>query len=365
MTHSKQLQETEERGNIHRIHQWKYHQPQDSSKSNGRCAVVQYLHKWCYKTDNVTLAVHIVIFNKNRQLYLCVGGVTDARSRQRRRRRQAAPATPAEEVAINPGAEISFFNHGDELYPYISAELPIHTPLFSGGPVCRGRVSGRRVRSGVSDGTTAARRRSCGAAAVLRCCCDVQSFPRAPRISWAELPKGAARHLPAEEWLAGQSVVTKEEDKDGPTKDLNFYKQKAVSLFANGDYQGCVNACSEALKLNPSAAALYSNRAAANLALNNLHHAISDTSKALELLVPATEENTKSRLLCHVRRGTAFVRMQLYSQGLSEYEAARKLSPEDETLAADIKKIQALALTTTDTDETHTDDSDDDNINAS
>lgn len=60
---------------------------------------------------------------------------------------------------------------------------------------------------------------------------------------------------------------------------FKIYNVYFRSLFGNGDYHGCVNACTEALKLNPGVPSFYSNRAAANLALNNLHHTISDCSK--------------------------------------------------------------------------------------
>lgn len=277
---------------------------------------------------------------------------------ERRRRFSSTCSTCSEDGTIFPTTEQDYFGDGEDSHHYSSSEN-VHIQRDK-GQTEKSESQVRKVRKSVPSRKSSQKRSQQVAAPAVRAggSITVSYTPRA-----FPTPSRESRQQEEAEWLAAQSVVTKEEEKDGPTKDLNFFKQKAVSLFAAGDYQGCVNACSEALKLNPSAAALYSNRAAANLALSNLHHTISDTSKALELLIPTTEENAKSRLLCHVRRGTAFVRMQLYSQGLSEYEAARKISPEDKTLAADIKKIQALAITTTDTDETHTDDSDQEDLN--
>lgn len=49
--------------------------------------------------------------------------------------------------------------------------------------------------------------------------------------------------------------------------------------FLRGDYLGAVNAYSLAIRLNPKAPALYSNRAACHLKLNNLHKSIEDSSQ--------------------------------------------------------------------------------------
>ncbi|KAK7063052.1 Dynein assembly factor 4, axonemal [Halocaridina rubra] len=163
-----------------------------------------------------------------------------------------------------------------------------------------------------------------------------------------------------DEWLASKTNIMDSAKVNSPTHSLDFYKEKAVTLFENGDYIGCVNAYSDAIKLSPKVSALYSNRAAANLGLNNLHHAVSDCSKALDLLTPPTEENRKSRLLCHIRRGTAFVRLSLYSEGLLDYRAALKLSPDDKNLVEDIQRIQAIMLASTDSCESEEDKSESD-----
>lgn len=65
----------------------------------------------------------------------------------------------------------------------------------------------------------------------------------------------------------------------GTKKEKIITSYPFSSLFSNKDFRGCVNAYTEALKLCPLDASFYSNRAAANLALNNLHHAINDCSK--------------------------------------------------------------------------------------
>ncbi|KAK4325818.1 hypothetical protein Pmani_003598 [Petrolisthes manimaculis] len=157
-----------------------------------------------------------------------------------------------------------------------------------------------------------------------------------------------------EQWLSKQSAIPTAPDKGDNSdtcKALEHFKKKAVFLFKSGDYRGCVNACTEALALAPMSSTFFSNRSAANLALGNLHHAVNDCSKALELLMPSTPANLKSRLLSHVRRGTAFVRLGLVSEGLADYEAALALTPEDTSLQQDVARLKDLARGTDSEDE--------------
>ncbi|XP_042881818.1 dynein axonemal assembly factor 4-like isoform X2 [Penaeus japonicus] len=174
-------------------------------------------------------------------------------------------------------------------------------------------------------------------------------------------PKRESCEKEEQDWLVAQSGYESKSQKD-ITEDsgVDYYKEKAISLFNNKDFRGCVNAYTEALKLSPLDASFYSNRAAANLALNNLHHAINDCSKALELLTPPNQENSKSRLLCHIRRGTAFVHLSLLAEGLVDYQAAHQLSPNDESLKKDMERIQAILMTSTDTADSSDEESDDD-----
>lgn len=170
-------------------------------------------------------------------------------------------------------------------------------------------------------------------------------------------PSRESTQAEEQQWLTLQSNASFVAKDSNLECNEEYYKEKAVSLFGNGDYQGCVNACTEALKLNPGVPSFYSNRAAANLALNNLHHTISDSSKALELLTPASEDNSKSRLLCHIRRGTAFVHLGLFSEGLADYQMALQLSPESKNLKKDVERIQSMMMTSTDSGDSNDDDS--------
>ncbi len=55
---------------------------------------------------------------------------------------------------------------------------------------------------------------------------------------------------------------------------------------------------------------------------------------------PPVEENLQSRIKAHVRRGTAFCELELYPEGLTDYEAALKLDPNNVTLRNDSENIR-------------------------
>jgi dyslexia susceptibility 1 candidate gene 1 protein len=66
------------------------------------------------------------------------------------------------------------------------------------------------------------------------------------------------------------------------------------------------------------------------------------TFKALELLTPPVESNLQSRIKSHVRRGTAFCELELYAEGLTDYEAALKLDPNNPELKNDADSIRKI-----------------------
>ncbi len=62
----------------------------------------------------------------------------------------------------------------------------------------------------------------------------------------------------------------------------------------------------------------------------------------MELLTPPVESNLQNRIKSHVRRGTAFCELELYAEGLMDYEAALKLDPNNDELKADSKNIREI-----------------------
>ena len=66
--------------------------------------------------------------------------------------------------------------------------------------------------------------------------------------------------------------------------------------------------------------------------------------KALDLLTPPVELNASSRLKAHIRRGTAFCDLELYAEGLLDYEAALKIEPNNEEIKNDAENIRKIIL---------------------
>ncbi|XP_025077468.1 dynein assembly factor 4, axonemal-like [Pomacea canaliculata] len=150
-----------------------------------------------------------------------------------------------------------------------------------------------------------------------------------------------------EEWLQKQAEarqVAQLADSDLSEEERNpqFLRDKGNSFFATGNYQAAVNAYTHAIRLNPKMSSLYSNRAACHLKLRNFFKCIEDCSKALDLLHPPVPQNAPSRCKALVRRGTAFCELEMYVEGLGEYEAALKIEPNNEELRADAEKIRQL-----------------------
>uniref|UniRef100_A0A8I6AHU0 Dynein axonemal assembly factor 4 n=1 Tax=Rattus norvegicus TaxID=10116 RepID=A0A8I6AHU0_RAT len=118
-------------------------------------------------------------------------------------------------------------------------------------------------------------------------------------------------------------------------------------LFATENYLAAIDAYNLAIRLNRKIPVLYLNRAACHLKLKNLHKAIEDSSKALELLTPPVADNANARMKAHVRRGTAFCQLELYVEGLQDYEAALKIDPANTVVQNDAEKIRNIIQGTT------------------
>ena len=54
--------------------------------------------------------------------------------------------------------------------------------------------------------------------------------------------------------------------------------------------------------------------------------------------------NASSRLKSHVRRGTAFCELELYAEGLLDYEAALKIEPNNEEIKNDAENIRKIIV---------------------
>ena len=68
--------------------------------------------------------------------------------------------------------------------------------------------------------------------------------------------------------------------------------------------------------------------------------------QALDLLSPPVTENASSRLRAHVRRGSAFCELELYAEGLLDYEAALKIDQNNKEVLEDAENIRKLIVGT-------------------
>lgn len=150
-----------------------------------------------------------------------------------------------------------------------------------------------------------------------------------------------------EEWLKKQAEARKAieiEDSDLTEEEKNpmFLRDKGNEFFKAGNFQAAVNAYTTAIRYSPKMPSLYSNRAACHLKLRNFFKVIEDCSKAIDLLHPPVPQNASSRVKALVRKGTAFCELEMYVEGLKDYECALKIDPNNEQLKADADKIREI-----------------------
>ncbi|XP_055933274.1 dynein axonemal assembly factor 4-like isoform X1 [Argiope bruennichi] len=154
-----------------------------------------------------------------------------------------------------------------------------------------------------------------------------------------EFPTAARESQEAEEreWLdkqmaASASLKLDLSDLSPHERNPQWLKSKAESMFKKGDFRSAVNAYTLAIRMCPNLHSLHLGRSACHLNLRNLHKAVEDSSKALELLVPAVPSNANDRKEAHKIRGTAFQALELYVEGLMDFEAALKMDPNDKEI---------------------------------
>ncbi|XP_070618347.1 dynein axonemal assembly factor 4 [Erythrolamprus reginae] len=153
-----------------------------------------------------------------------------------------------------------------------------------------------------------------------------------------------------EEWLCKQAEarriinadIAEIEDLKEEEKNPEWLKDKGNKMFETGNYLAAVNAYNLAIRLNNKIPILYLNRAACHLRLRNLHKVIEDSSQALDLLTPPVSKNAQARLKGHLRRGTAFCELELYTEGLQDYLAALKIEPTDQNIEREVEKIRSV-----------------------
>lgn len=164
-------------------------------------------------------------------------------------------------------------------------------------------------------------------------------------------PSRESQEIQEKEWLEKQALGRKMtelpsdvQDLTDDEKNLDHLKEKAANYFRQENYQVAVGVYNHAIRLFPKVAALYSNRAACHYKVRNLFKCIEDCTRALDLLTPPVDLNAVSRLKAHIRRGSAFCDLELYAEGLLDYEAAIRIQPANQEILNDAENIRKIIV---------------------
>ncbi|KAI3712539.1 hypothetical protein L1987_71097 [Smallanthus sonchifolius] len=105
---------------------------------------------------------------------------------------------------------------------------------------------------------------------------------------------------------------------------------KAKEAFIDDHFELAADLYSQAILINPTDADLFSDRAQANIKLQNFTDAVSDANKAIEL----DPSNPKA----YLRKGTACFNLEEYQTAKTAFETGASLAPEDRRFSEWIKK---------------------------
>jgi len=148
-------------------------------------------------------------------------------------------------------------------------------------------------------------------------------------------------------WLQKQAAARKRVeyangDLTEQDKEDGYLEGKAAKMIKNGDYQSAINALNIACKMFPRKPSIYVLRSEANLKMQNAVRAAEDAARAFEMYQPPVPANLDDRFKCHILRGSALRRLQMYTEALMDFVAAEKLNPKDEDIqqhCADLRNI--------------------------
>ena len=154
-----------------------------------------------------------------------------------------------------------------------------------------------------------------------------------------------------------KSKAPEREAKDG-SKDIEWQKnriqsrqdlgmtideliQKGERFFKAEDYQSALEVYTHAIdNVTDNYPSFYNNRGAVHLKIGHYQAAISDCSKALELLTPPCDGNALQRFKALLRRGMALVSLNLFEKGLGEYKAALAIFPDDDRVQQYVTEVE-------------------------
>jgi len=151
------------------------------------------------------------------------------------------------------------------------------------------------------------------------------------------------------EWLKKQAEARKmcdieDENLRPEEKNPEWLLSKGDTFLRQENFQAAVNAYSHGIRLggkNPLPN-LFNNRAACHLRLRNLHKALEDASRALELLTPPVPQNAADRKLALIRRASAFEGLECFVEALVEFEGAFKIDKKDSEIEKKIEELRKI-----------------------
>jgi len=151
------------------------------------------------------------------------------------------------------------------------------------------------------------------------------------------------------EWLKKQAEARKmcdveDENLRPEEKNPEWLLSKGDTFLRQENFQAAVNAYTHGIRLGGKTPLpnLFSNRAACHLRLRNLHKALEDSSRALELFTPPVPQNAADRKLALSRRGTAFEGLECFVEALVEFEGAFKLDRHDKEIENKIEELRKI-----------------------
>uniref|UniRef100_A0A182T455 Dynein axonemal assembly factor 4 n=1 Tax=Anopheles maculatus TaxID=74869 RepID=A0A182T455_9DIPT len=158
-------------------------------------------------------------------------------------------------------------------------------------------------------------------------------------------PKRESMEQAEQEWTrkqaaARRSVGFDDDDLRPDERNPEWLKQRGDTFFQQKNFLAAISAYSAGIRLTKDYYALFLNRSAAHLALENYQRCAEDCSTALELLQPPVEANRKARVACLARRAAALVKLGFLQQGYDEMVAASRLDPDEKSLQIEVDRLR-------------------------
>ena len=135
----------------------------------------------------------------------------------------------------------------------------------------------------------------------------------------------------------GAALAANPATADDDSQFAEGYRQMGNEAFAAGRYEEAMDAYTQALKLDPNSAKLYSNRSGALAALGRYDSALADAERCVTLLPDWAKG--------HTRKAAALHGLQRYLPAIVSYEIALRATPNDRALLQGRRQASfALAL---------------------